>query len=388
MADVEELVVRARPQGVQETTDQLEGMEEQFEETSGGMEEQTNLFQEMANRIDGLMGAVVAGLAVATAGILANVPILQQALGGVVSLFEAFGFQLDQLLRQLGAGGLVDFLFNFSSAIFELDGAVGDLVGFLSGAIPAAVAGYIAALKAGIVSSGALTGALSTIGSVISSVVLGALGALASILGLPVAAVAALVAAVVGLIAVFVTDFMGIRTATVNVISDVLRIMGSLASRLASTTTDIAGVFLTLASDIVDAVVGIGGDIASAFLGVVDDGLTWGQSLVRNIAQGIRNGIDWAVDAIQNLVQRIKEALANLPGVDTVTDAAGIGLNITRDVVNRVEGSLSNIVDGGTTGAGTVVPQGTGGDVYLDGQLINENQRRYGQSTITRNGGR
>jgi len=114
----EELVVKALPEGFGETNDKLETTDEKFEEVSSSMEESTGLLSSLANKFGGALSAIVAGVAVATAGLLSQVPILGEVVSGLTSVINAVAFQLDKRLRPV-LGPVRDGLFELAQAIFE-----------------------------------------------------------------------------------------------------------------------------------------------------------------------------------------------------------------------------------------------------------------------------
>jgi len=95
----EELVVKALPEGFGETNDKLEKTDEKFEQVSSSMEESTGLLSSLANKFGGALSAIVAGVAIATAGLLSQVPILGEVVSGLTSVINAVAFQLDKRLR-------------------------------------------------------------------------------------------------------------------------------------------------------------------------------------------------------------------------------------------------------------------------------------------------
>ena len=64
MATVEELVVRAEPEGLEETSRGFEDMQGDLDETTESMEDATGQFEDLQNRWSGALTAVVGGLAV------------------------------------------------------------------------------------------------------------------------------------------------------------------------------------------------------------------------------------------------------------------------------------------------------------------------------------
>jgi len=120
MTTVQEVVVKAVPKGVQETTDQMDELEGSVSGIGEALKEQASGFSGVAKAFKGAMGAVIAGLAVSTGFLLSRVPVLGELFDGLVAVFDAVAFQLDQKLRPAIAP-VVDGLFDLSDAIFAGD---------------------------------------------------------------------------------------------------------------------------------------------------------------------------------------------------------------------------------------------------------------------------
>lgn len=148
--DIEELVVRARPEGIDETSDELEGLEDQFGGTAEELDDTAGEMEGLSSRWQGALTAIMAGLAVAVGGLLSQVPILGELMSGLGAIIEAVAFQIDQLLRPV-LTPLTNALFDISAAVFEADGALGDLVGILGivgSVVTAAIASYLGFIAA------------------------------------------------------------------------------------------------------------------------------------------------------------------------------------------------------------------------------------------------
>jgi len=117
MTTVQEVVVKATPKGVQETTDQMDELEGSVSGIGEALKEQASGFSGVAKAFKGAMGAVVAGLAVSTGFLLSRVPVLGELFDGLVAVFDAVAFQLDQKLRP-AITPVVNGLFDLSDAIF------------------------------------------------------------------------------------------------------------------------------------------------------------------------------------------------------------------------------------------------------------------------------
>jgi len=126
MPTIEELVVKAKPEGIDDTSRKFEGMQQDLEDSKDEMEETTGSLQDMATSWKGAMGAIVAGLAVGTAGLLAKVPVLGEAMSGLNMIISALGFQLDQTLRPV-LQPLTDEFNDLANEIYKEEGVLNGL---------------------------------------------------------------------------------------------------------------------------------------------------------------------------------------------------------------------------------------------------------------------
>ena len=99
MATVEELVVSARPDGMDRTADEMENVEGQFQETADEVGNSADEMQGFATQWRGAMGAIMAGLGVAATGLLAKVPIIGATVETLNGVISALAFKIDQDLR-------------------------------------------------------------------------------------------------------------------------------------------------------------------------------------------------------------------------------------------------------------------------------------------------
>jgi len=123
MPTAEELVVSLRSQGAGETQEDIEGVEESLSDTTDELETQSEEASDFSSRIQGVMGAVVAGLALATGGILTQVPIIGEAAGGLKSIIDELALKIDEDLRG-PLSGATDELFDIANQITKADGTL------------------------------------------------------------------------------------------------------------------------------------------------------------------------------------------------------------------------------------------------------------------------
>jgi phage-related protein len=115
---VEELIVRAKPEGIDGVNRKFGQMKTNLNEAKGEMQDTAGSFSDLAGKFKGVLGAITAGLAVGVGGVLTQVPVLKQAMGGLKTVFQALGFQIDKALRP--------FISDLSKEFFDLSGAIAD----------------------------------------------------------------------------------------------------------------------------------------------------------------------------------------------------------------------------------------------------------------------
>lgn len=118
--EVSELVVSITPDGIDETTEDLTEMTDRFAEAADEVKESTGVMERFSKKFRGAMKATVAGLAVAAAGLLSQVPIIGELFQGLVAIFRAVAIQLDQRLRP-AIQPIVQGMFELAGAIAEGD---------------------------------------------------------------------------------------------------------------------------------------------------------------------------------------------------------------------------------------------------------------------------
>jgi hypothetical protein len=210
MVTAQELIVAIRSEGVDDTTDDLETMEETFTDTSDSAQDTSEDLEGFTKRTKGALSAALVGITALGAGLATQIPVLGELSSAFGAVFSAFGLQASQLLRDLGIGRVIDLLFNFSNMVFNAEGALGDL----AGALTLVVVG-VSALVSSFAGLGLVIPGLTASGAVgfLSSLASTAVSAATALLSLPVA-FAALVAAVVGFGAAYALGLGNIREKT------------------------------------------------------------------------------------------------------------------------------------------------------------------------------
>ena len=316
-----DLAVRLRGEGIDEAEEGLDGVGDQFDETADNVGDSADDMEGFASKWQGAMGAIVAGIAVAAAGLLSQVPVVGGLMEGLVAIIEAVAFQMDQVLRPI-LQPVADAFFEIADAIFNAEGPLGTLIGIVGTVIAVlaglAIIGKIIGFFSGLA---AIWGVLVTIGQIVVT----AVAAIAGILGLPVVAVAALIAAIVALVAVFATDFMGIRSTVADVLTGV-----------------------------VEAIVSFTATITDLFLDFIADAFEWGKDLILNFKDGILDVASAPVDAAQDVIDGVTDAIGfDVRANDRMAERWGTDL-LTHFSVGMERGAQLADVN--------IAPSGTGGD--------------------------
>lgn len=400
-------------------------MQGELEDTEQAMEDTTDQFSDLTERWSGLMGVLVSGLAIATAGVLAQVPVLQQAMNGLVAVTSAFGLQLDQLIRDLGGGQLVQGIFQFANSVAMAEGAAGDLAGVLT-AVVSALTGYIGAVKLGLVSSGALTGALGTLSGWLSTIAGGITTVISGITSFIAGstAAAAAVGALIGTLGVGILEVTGINDAIENFGQTVGNALpGWLRDAAIALSGPFAAAFATVGGAILGFVRGVldGGlsegidraiSTAEQTLGVfvtawdntlttvettinswVNDAISWGENLIDGFVQGINNSVNEVTNAADNIAQAVDDYLPDSPaakGPLSTLDQTGPALVET--FAQGISGSTSQVESASGDLASGAQPGGRVGNalgsprVFMDGRDLTEENGRYRRNETSRRG--
>ena len=383
--DVQELVVRAVPEGVSDTVDSLDKMNDRVEESTDEMEEQAESMSDLSKEFAGGMTTAAVGLAVAAGSLLTQVPVIGEAFSALGAVVSAIAFQIDNVLRP----ALVPFIelgLEAADTIYELDGAAGTALGVL-GAL--AVAFSTVVLPAATLAS-KLGLAVSTKAALIGAgkALIGALATVASALSLPLVAVGLLVAG----LALLAWHF---REEIVDAVHTAIDHLGNLTEWFTDAVSDavdwgadliggwIDGITSVGLQDAVDFVTGL----ADTFTDLVSDAWGWGTDLISEWVQAIQNvslsdaisfigriketitdmidnAVEWGSDLVSGLISGIRSKVSDLS--DTMSD---VGETISEYLPgsDAETGPLSNLT---TQGAGLISGLVSGADTE-DGSLSN-----------------
>lgn len=361
--DVEELVVRARPEGLDETAEGFEEMEEGLEETSSTMEETSSGMQSIQNRLQGAMGAIVAGVAVAVGFLTTQVPIIGELLAGFGAIIEVLGFRLDGLLRP-ALGGVVDTLFEWANALAEADGMLGLLVDgllLLGVAIAAIVAGFLLFTNIILPIAGILAtvgAGLATLAGIIAGVV-ASIGAIPIILGVVIAALVAFVAA-------YLLNWRGTRDKTNEIVGGIFEDVTAWFSNLWGRLTTVAS---NIASDVTDWFSDLRSRVSTVFTNLISDARSWGRNIINRLIEGIRA-----------VAGRLQSTVENLPVIGGMIEA---GVDVGSALVS---GDFS-VGDAGDAVSGFAADRGITVSNFMDGRRVDDVTGRFGKDKTVRRGG-
>jgi len=320
------------------------------------MEDSAGQMQDFSEKWSGAMGAVVAGLAVASAGLLAQVPVIGGLMESLFSIVEAVAFQMDKVLRPI-LQPVADAFYDLSGAIFDAEGPMGTFIGILG--TVAAFLGLALGALAAIFGPTAVLSALWSGLVAVASVVAGAVAALAAALGLPVIAIVALIAAAAALGVIFRDEIMG------------------------ALNTVIGGT-----NSLIMAIYDLRNELAVAFGEMVRSALGWGADLMANFAKGIRqqsqdvlNAVNETFDAVLAKIsfdQRENDRMAERWGRDMVSHfGAGMEQSVSRELPP---------VELDQEGGGAMQTKDSRVNVSIDGRDVDKETRRFRDRRISRRG--
>jgi phage-related protein len=316
---------------------QTNEMESAVKDSTEEMNDQAEAMSDLSEKFQGAMGAIVTGLAVAAAGLLAQIPILGELFGALGAVLDAVAFQLDRVFRPVLAP-VTDLILDLADAIFAARGPLTTLATIAVGVATAlgAIVGPILVIAAKIFGAAKVMGALAAAGKV----VIGVLTAIASAISLPVVAIAALVAGLALLAYHFREE-----------------ISNAIQTAIAAFKDFVPKAMLAIRSVVKR--------VTSAFTSLVSKAKEWGRSLIEKLVQGIRD----ASGIVRDIVEGI-----NLTAGVTIGDVAG--------TVGEVGGAAA---DAGSNFIGSVGQSAS--DIFLDGDKLNDNMGRRRKSALARRGG-
>lgn len=415
--DTQELSVRIKPEGVSETTDALAEQADQFEETAQTAQEQTGALEAFSERWEGALQVFAAGLAVASASLLSQIPVLGEAFTGLQAIINAVAFAMDEVLRPIFQP-LANDLFDLAETINTAEGPMRDLIGVV-GVVVSALGILVGGLVAAGAAAGPLAsawGVLTTVGSAVAGIITTVIGVIA---GLPAALVLAVVA-VVAFAAAYLTNFNGIRDKTNAVLARIFDLLSQLGTWLAERLIAFLGIaadgFAAAFNAILTSAVQFGGQLIGTFVRALDtlvERLMLFRATVRTAFEVLGDLVVAALKTMANRAVRaieraINAAVSAIPA--EVRGAVGISSvnlgtpfdpesarSIRRRGERRLERRRGRIRRDGDDEVSTQVDQLVQAlqnatqqiNINLDGQTVAENQEQFlGENTINRGRGR
>ena len=337
MTTISEVVVKAIPEGMSDVRDGLQGMNEDLEESTEQMEEQSNTLSDLSKEFDGAMGSVVAGFAVATSGLLSQVPVIGETMGALGAVLDGIAFQMDSVLRP-AITRVNNLLFGLSETIFEAEGAFGNFVGIVA-TLGAGVIGAVAAFASAKIATLGFVAGLKATGAALL-VVAKAVGAfVVGLISLPALAAAA----VVGLLAL-----------AVFFREDLIKALKKGWEKISS-----------FASDVKQAASEIANDAADGFKELVTQAGKIGEQIIDKLVSKIKAGASRLKSAVNNL---------DLPGGVDVGDLTG-GIGDLAGGGGSSSGGSSDFI--GSVGS-------SASKIFLDGSRVDDNQGRFRKDALNR----
>lgn len=376
MVTAQELIVAIRSEGVQDANDDLNQMEESFTATSEQAGDTSENLEGFTESIQGALSAAVAGLAIATAGLASQIPVLGEVAAGLGAIFSALGLQVDQLLRDLGIGGLTGGLFTVASGISQAEGATADLIGVIGGLVTI-VSGAAASVVSWSLATNGLIGTLSlakgaivTAGQATASFVAG--------ISAITAGVVAVGAAVFGFFAAYALGLGNIRRKTDNFANGV---EAKFEASLRSIRQTLIGIkeglkkrFSSAINTVASAVESMNDSIASS--------LETAESNLRDFLLGVRQALLGVKEDIVGFFSDIGSTIKDsLPEVN-VGNNGGLDFDLGNETSNQTDRGRDN-----TTGSSPSTGRtGTANGPTIDGRVLIESTGRQRRDIVARNG--
>jgi len=338
MVTVSELVVAIRGEGIDQTQEDLEGMEDSVEQSTESLSDQSDELEDLSTEFAGALSVAAVGLAVATGSLLSTIPVLGEAFNGLFAIVQSVGLTMDNVLRP-ALTPLVNGFFELSTAIGQLnDGPLGTLVGIFA-----------------------------TVATVIGGLLLGPVGLLgAALAGLGVGAILALTnfeqfKAGLQRVATFirerapgafqrlkeiVSQALGtlakvIKENLPKVVNGLIGLGKDIVSTIRKTMqeTDFNQLGRTVMGSIIDAIVkfvSFASDVAGDIMGVIKENFedyTWeqfGRDVISFIADALRSAAQFKSGMQDALAEALLDVITN-------TDWVQVGKDIMRAVGNGIK---------------------------------------------------
>jgi len=405
MANAAEVVVRAKPEGIDETKEEVEGLSDSLEETTEGMESQAGRLAGFSKQFAGAMSAATTGLALAATSLLAKTPIIGELFEGLGSVIDAVALTLDSVLRPALAP-VGDALFDLSDAILTADPTVKRLIGSITALATGAgllklatflpiVGGAFGTLNEKLLRLLISGGRFKAIFTAVSSIIGG--------LSLPILA---LVAIIVLLAAAWATNFGNIRGVAKETFEKVKQVVDNFAARVQPTVKSlldkINNLFGTNLQSVEDVANAVFKAIGFLIVGTVDFILTTVEALLMFLDEDFEGGLEAfgkffertfnelpgpvkdvvqdIIDEVTRLVNSVTDKIDTITsGIDSVAGMIGIETNFgPQQDGGGGGGGGAGATAGGTDFIGSGRPESP--PIYLDSTRVDQQQGRARKS--------
>jgi hypothetical protein len=333
---IEELIVRAKPEGIDQVTNKFGQMKTSLAESKQEMQDTAGAFGDIQQRFQGALGAIVTGLAVGVAGLATQIPVLGSLMGGLNSVVQALAFQIDQVLRP-ALMPVTKELFNLSEQIFQLDGRAGDLVGGIAALAGAGIV-LLASLGAIAAAASAVVGGLGTLAG-IATTVGGAIAGVVAAIGLAATAFFVLLAAVVAFAAAYDQNWFGIRDKTNAIVGKIVDFVTNGFNTLKNKALNAVG---NLKSKAVSEFNNLKSDIQTVFNNLISAAVGFGKEIIQKLIQGIQQ----AIPELRNEISDLPGGQVLLEGADTLGQGADLIQQETTNFVRGQTGGVNLSIDG------------------------------------------
>jgi len=332
--DIQELVVRATPEGMSDVNDGLESMERRTQETTDSVEDTTDELGSLSNRFRGAMTAIIAGLAVGTAGLLAQVPVVGETMSQLGTTIDIITLKIDQDLRP-AFQGLQEDASDVNDETAETEGAID--------ALQTATNGWISAIQ--------------------EFIAQGFQQKLKDLTGID--------------LSVETIKFLTVGGADPEVLASNIRagitqeweqLRQATKRKYNNITTAIKTEFNNIVSGAKQRGAELQDNITDAFDNTISDARSWGQQLIDRFIQGIENRVPDLGTTLDNIGNGIGSVVPGVGGGSS--GLSGSGSNSTGP---SVQGFIGSVAD-------------TSSAVFLDGSRVDSQIGRFRKANFTRRG--
>lgn len=305
-SEIHELAVKITPSGVSETEQGLESVERSFDDVADKTGESAGRLSDFAEKFAGAMSVAVAGLGVAAAGILSQVPVLSEAFGALGALVNTAALLIDETLRPV-LQPITIALFGLADAVLQTQGPFRDLLGIL------------------------------TTMAVVGAAILVPLALLTSLVSGPlIAAVLAVVGAVALLSKAWGENWLGIRDITMSVVSFIAGFLNEfLSAVIEGRWFDALGAMASFSSSILLRIVELFDKFKATVRTIVE-------VLAELVVNAIKSMANRALSALESLVNRAIGMVPDIPGVPK-PDSVSFGRLNTRSAGDIISSGGSRL---------------------------------------------